>query len=173
MRLTEEIIFHLVNHPGNYRDLRMRLIGDTYLADKRLNESILKKELRAKEKVIKVTLWRLRKNGMIETKGDNWFLTKLGKDKARKKKDIFKQHLNYPPAPKSDNKIIISFDIPESHRRYRNWLRIELTHLNFKIMQKSVWLGPSPLPQEFIEALKERKLFAYLKFFEAKESEIA
>jgi DNA-binding transcriptional regulator PaaX len=172
MSLTDEIIFFLRNHPGNYRDLRMRLIGDTYLADKKLDEEIRQKELRAKEKVINATLWRLRKNGMIENLGGSWFLTKLGKTKT-KKKDILKDHLVYPKIKISDDKIIISFDIPESHRRYRNWLRIELVHLGFKIMQKSVWLGPSPLPKEFIKALQDRKLIAYLKFFEAKESQIA
>ncbi len=141
MGLAEEIIFHLVNHPGNYRDLRMRLIGDTYLADKRLDEEIRQKEIKAKEKVLRMTLWRLRKNGIIEEKNDGWFLTKLGRDKTKKKKDILKQHLSYPPVPESNDKIIISFDIPESHRRYRNWLRIELTHLDFKIMQKKCLVG--------------------------------
>jgi DNA-binding transcriptional regulator PaaX len=171
MSLGDEILFFLSQHPGNYRELRMRLIGDTYRADKKLDEEIRRKEQKAREKVINVTLWRLRKNGMIETMGDNWFLTKLGRTKT-KKKDLLKDHPSYPKVKVSDDKIIISFDIPESHRRYRNWLRIELTHLNFKIMQKSVWLGPSPLPQEFIKALQDRNLIPFIKFFEAKESEI-
>lgn len=172
MGIGDEIMMLLRNHPGNYKELRSHLLGnDLWLLDRKMDEEILRKRQKAKENAIRVALWRLHKNGMIESKNGSWLLTKLGKSLASRS-NLLKRHLSYPVAPKSKKKIIISFDIPESHRKYRNWLRIELAHLDFKIMQKSVWLGPAPLPKEFIEALKERELFSYLKFFEAKESQI-
>jgi len=39
-------------------------------------------------------------------------------------------------------------------------------------IQKSVWLGPIPLPKDFIENLSELDILQYLKFFKVKEKDI-
>lgn len=57
-------------------------------------------------------------------------------------------------ALKSDGqKRLICFDIPERDRPKRQWLRTELIACGWRQLQKSVWIGETPLPQEFIETL--------------------
>lgn len=67
-----------------------------------------------------------------------------------------------PPArqPNADGqKRIVCFDIPERDRAKRQWLRGELIALGYQPLQRSVWIGESPLPVEFIEALDTLKLY--------------
>lgn len=148
------------------------MLNDLYFEDKLEEEKQKQEKIKARENQLRVTLCRLKKQGLIEDNDHFWQITKSGKKKIFKPK-LIRTHHDYPVVKKSDKKIIISFDIPEIRRRDRNWLRIELFHLGFKILQKSVWLGPSPLPKEFITDLKLIKLLPYLKFFEVKEKDIA
>ncbi|MEK7500771.1 MAG: CRISPR-associated endonuclease Cas2, partial [Patescibacteria group bacterium] len=53
---------------------------------------------------------------------------------------------------------LVMFDIPESKRKKRNWLRMNLMAANYSQLQKSVWLGYNPLPESFIKFLDELKL---------------
>lgn len=69
--------------------------------------------------------------------------------------------------------MIVMFDIPESHKRVRNWLRIELALLGFEILQKSVWLGPTPLPREFIEKLTATDILQFIHFFRVTKEDVA
>lgn len=56
--------------------------------------------------------------------------------------------------PRPDGKKrLVCFDIPERERDKRRWLRGELIALGYRPLQKSVWIGETPLPQEFIEDL--------------------
>lgn len=50
-------------------------------------------------------------------------------------------------------KHLVCFDIPERDRAKRRWLRGELVACGYHQLQKSVWIGKTPLPQEFITAL--------------------
>jgi len=171
MGLGDEILFFLSQNPGNYRSLRARMLGDLYLKDKLEQSAWKKREKRAQENKLYVTISRLKKNGLVENNNHLWSLTRLGSKKL-KKYESSKTYHPYPKIKKSNKKVIIAFDIPEADRRNRGWLRIELVSLGFKILQKSVWLGPAPLPKEFINNLKFMKLLPYLKFFEVKETDI-
>lgn len=55
-------------------------------------------------------------------------------------------------------KRLVCFDIPERDRAKRQWLRGELMACGYRQLQKSVWIGETPLPQEFIEALDALEL---------------
>ena len=68
--------------------------------------------------------------------------------------------------------MIVAFDVPEHERYKRDWLREELLVLGFEPIQKSVWFGPSPLPENFVRELGSRELLSYLKFFRAREEEL-
>ncbi|OGE82362.1 MAG: CRISPR-associated endonuclease Cas2 [Candidatus Doudnabacteria bacterium RIFCSPLOWO2_01_FULL_44_21] len=61
---------------------------------------------------------------------------------------------------------IIIFDIPEEKRTYRNFLRRLLKQMKFTMIQKSVFIAPDVLPQEFYDLLKEMKLIQYVKVIE-------
>ena len=60
---------------------------------------------------------------------------------------------------------IVIFDIPESERRKRRWLRAVLTRLGLKRLQKSVWIGKTKLPEEFIEDLRRFRLLPFVEIF--------
>src|SRR3990167_8890730 len=50
--------------------------------------------------------------------------------------------------------LLIIYDIPEGKKKERDWFRRQLINLQFKMIQKSVWVGPSPLPGEFKRYIK-------------------
>lgn len=61
---------------------------------------------------------------------------------------------------------IIIFDIPEEKRTFRNFLRRLLKQMKFTMIQKSVFITPNILPQEFYDLLAEMKLMEYVKVIE-------
>jgi CRISPR-associated endonuclease Cas2 len=50
---------------------------------------------------------------------------------------------------------IISFDIPEINRAKRNWLRNQIKIFGYTMLQQSLWIGPGPLPPDFLKRLNE------------------
>jgi len=171
MGLSEEILFFLSNCPGNYGQLRSRMMGDFFIEERLHNQSEKRKAETKRERNLRVTLSKLKSKGLIKNDNHYWQLTASGLKKLAISK-LFKKHSSSPLTNKSKQKIIIAFDIPEDKRKGRNWLRIELVSLGFKMLQKSVWLGPAPLPTEFIDHLKIMDILPYLKFFEVKEKDI-
>ena len=72
---------------------------------------------------------------------------------------------------KSKKQLIVTFDIPEKKRKYRDWLRMELVGFGFEQIQKSVWFGPS-LPKSFLEYIEEIKILDYIRFFKVSEKDL-
>ena len=54
-------------------------------------------------------------------------------------------------APKN---LIVMYDIPKDKRKERNWFRRHLQKFDYTMIQKSVWVGPSPLPKDFLNYTK-------------------
>ncbi len=65
----------------------------------------------------------------------------------------------------SPKDLLIVYDIEENRKKERDWFRFHLKKFNFTMIQKSVWVGPSPLPKEFSDYLKEIKLGDNFKKF--------
>ena len=55
-------------------------------------------------------------------------------------------------APKNQ---IVVYDIPSSKRKDRDWFRRHLQKFDYIMIQKSVWVGPSPLPKDFLKYVKK------------------
>ena len=161
MNLTQEILFFLSNHPGNYKKLRQRLAGSLYLSD--LEES-------KSHKKFYDTFYHLKRRGLIECDGKIWRTSQKYRDKSKALIRFRKK--NFKPAKESRGNLLIMFDIPEQKRRDREWLRRKLKQLNFVMIQQSIWLGPAPLPKDFAQALKELGILNYLKFFDVKEKSL-
>ncbi|HEY4493917.1 MAG TPA: hypothetical protein VJB95_00585 [Candidatus Paceibacterota bacterium] len=94
-------------------------------------------------------LYRLRKKGIIQANGNticisNEKLLKFSINRNSVMKDIF---------PNKAEKILISFDIPETKKKIRDWLRNQIKYWDFEMIHKSLWLGYGPLPKEFNERL--------------------
>ncbi len=167
MSFTDDLLVVLSSYSGGYRLMRARMRGDM----RQFRGDVPNRSAeRASDATMRVTLSRLKKRGLIENRKGEWKITKWGR-KYLADKRVFPNHAEKTAAHTQKN-IIISFDIPEKQRKERHWLRTELVILGFIMLQKSVWFGPSPLPDAFVESLKNLKILPHIKFFEAKESDI-
>lgn len=117
-------------------------------------------------------LFYLKKAGLIEERNkDNkkfFILTKKGKNKLTLLKNKNNEKLpkfSYEKEKGSKFTIVI-FDIPETERRKRDWLRVVLRNLDFKMIQKSVWIGKVKIPKEFLDDLFKLKLIDFVEVFE-------
>lgn len=170
MNLPDEILFFLSQHPGNYRLLRERMLGNLYLEEQLEKSSKEKHDKIKQERALRVALSRLKKKGLIKDDKHLWQLTAEGLRKIASY--AMRKKMNQTKTKPSKRQMIIAFDIPEDKRKSRYWLRIELVSRGFKMLQKSVWLGPAPLPKEMLDQLKNMDIIPHLKFFEVKESDI-
>src|SRR3990170_6514071 len=101
-------------------------------------------------------LHRLKKDGLIEEniKNDKSFfqITSKGRQRLKRLKERQADALpdnSYKTCDLKKSKFtIIVFDIPESERKKRAWLRSALKNLNFKMIQQSVWIGKVRIPEE-------------------------
>jgi len=115
-------------------------------------------------------LSKLKKQGLIyKSKNNKWAITKKGRTKLAllQKQAIYQK--KYEIQLKKELVIVI-FDIPEKDRRKRNWIRKTLQELDFKILQRSVWLGRGGLPDEFIKDLRKLELKPHVHIFSIKKS---
>ncbi|MEK7075111.1 MAG: hypothetical protein AAB968_05085 [Patescibacteria group bacterium] len=109
-------------------------------------------------------LSRLKKDGLVERSGETrsalWRLTDAGKQYLeRERTEVLR-------CAKEDGigRLVI-FDIPEQERKKRDRIRSELIYADFKQLQKSVWIGYRPLPQDFLHLLDELYLKGKVHIF--------
>jgi len=70
----------------------------------------------------------------------------------------------------SPKNLIVIYDIPEEKKKERDWFRRHLKKFNFIMIQRSVWVGPSPLPKDFLDYVKSIGLRDKLKTFKLARS---
>lgn len=70
-------------------------------------------------------------------------------------------------APKN---LLLIYDIPEGRKKERDWFRRQLKNFDFTMIQKSVWVGPSPLPENFLDYLRRIGLQKEFKTFKLAKS---
>lgn len=173
-----DIIFS--DYATAYKKLRRRLLGSDFKSKEeiRYKRALNDKQLERKERQNFYNLLSyLHKRGFIERKDKNkrkilWKLTRKGISWLKNIKE--KNKLSLFPF-KSSQKIeedhlkIIIFDIPEIDKNKRNWFRQSLENLNFSMLQKSVWIGKSKLPKEFVFKIRDLKILPYIHIFSVKE----
>ena len=157
MSLPIHILDILMYYSGGYRSLYKKTRRDNAVSDNTLH----------------VTLSRIKEIGLVSNCEGMWSITLRGRAYLAKtqKKETLPAHTVKQLTPKQNSMIII-FDIPETQKRKRELLRVELSNLGFAMLQKSVWFGPAPIPKEFIRSLDHTKLLRYVKFFKATEADI-
>lgn len=167
MAFIDDILTILCSYSGGYKRMRQLLYG-------RYNYKSSDRKQDFKDTTFRATLFRLKKLGFVSSKQGKWGITLKGKIYLRNKKPRFtKNHGKYSESvTRREKTMIIAFDVPESYKRERDWLRVELRLLGFEPIQKSVWFGPRPLPRDFVETLSELHILRFLKFFRATEEEI-
>jgi DNA-binding transcriptional regulator PaaX len=117
-----------------------------------------------KKQSINNTIYKLSKDGYI-SKGDNYIhLLPKGRKYVENKKVRFLT-FDSPYKKESPKNLLVMFDIPEVKKAEREWFRFHLRQFNYEMIQKSVWVGPSPLPENFWDYIKEIKLQNCIKTF--------
>jgi|SRR3989344_2834632 len=87
-----------------------------------------------------------------------------------RKKDFYHTTFFSPFRKDSPKNLIVMYDIPHSLKKERDWFRRHLIRFEYIMIQKSVWVGPSPLPRDFLNYLKEIKIGDNLKTFKLAKS---
>lgn len=165
-----EIIF--MHDPDTFK-VTKRLLG--YMTPPRKPDHYALR--RSEEKNFYALLSKLRKEGIIKKQG-------IGMDAICNLTDNgFKKLLNYAEqsrsfvlpkrkyaAKKINSQTLIIFDIPESLKHCRNWIRYQLVALGFSMLQKSVWIGAYQIPSDLIHDLRESNLLQYIHIFKVTES---
>ena len=121
-----------------------------------------------KENTIQVNVSRLKKQGLIaEGENKKIHLTEKGKEMIIYVKD------RYSILEKDwDDKIrIVVFDIPEKKSDIRKWFRVELLLMQFKELQKSVYIGKYPMPDDLYQDLINKEIFENVHIFTINEAD--
>ncbi len=113
----------------------------------------------AKENSLRTTIWRLQKKGLIQKSRDEYQISILGLKLLKMRNAI-----EIEQKSQWDGKWrLFTFDIPEKMRNNRSWLRFRLLTLEYKPIQKSVFLGKLPIPQTLFKEIRERGLANYIR----------
>jgi len=83
----------------------------------------------------------------------------------QRKRDFYNDTFISPFKKDSSKNLIVMYDIPSDQKKERDWFRRHLIKFGYIMIQKSVWVGPSPLPKDFMTYLKEIKIGDNLKTF--------
>ncbi len=113
---------------------------------------------------------KLHRDGLVERMGTQnssalWKLLPSGLKrlaglKRRQKTALPSSVYETSPTPQWT---IVTFDIPEREKRKRVWLRHALKGLQFTQLQKSVWIGKSKIPRDFLEDLQRLRMLSYIE----------
>jgi DNA-binding transcriptional regulator PaaX len=85
--------------------------------------------------------------------------------KNNRKRNYYNISFNSSFKSNQPKNLLVMYDIPTHMRRERDWFRRHLVKFGYMMIQKSVWVGPSPLPKDFQDYLKEIKISDNLKTF--------
>ena len=151
MSLVYEILKEINSKSYNYKGVKVNLLG-------------IPRFKKYSQNSLSGTMSYLRGLGYIKNTSDRLKLTSKGQEYIKRKIDSLKQfEANFPKnAPKN---LIVMFDIPEIRKAEREWFRWNLKKFGYVLIQKSVWVGPSPLPKDFLDYIKEIKLKSCIKTF--------
>lgn len=155
MSIVSDILEELCSTSLKYKGVRVNLFG-------------LPKFSKCSSSSMRATMFRLQKEGLIDNH-DELHITPKGRKYMNRKIDSLKQ-FNLKFDKDTPRNLIVMFDVPEPKKAERDWLRWHLKKFNYIMIQKSVWVGPSPLPKEFLEYVKNIGLKNDIKTFKlAKE----
>lgn len=90
--------------------------------------------------------------------------------KHERKRDFYNNTFYSPFKSNSPKNLIVMYDIPSDKKKERDWFRRHLVKFGYIMIQKSVWVGPSPLPKDFLSYLKEINIKDSLRTFKLEKS---
>lgn len=118
-----------------------------------------------------VLVSKLKRDGLIITKDPNGVLSTLTKKGKEKLQRLRKTGAAAPPLKEYSSQpspllTIIAFDVPEREKWKREWLREVLRRLGLTMIQKSVWMGKTKIPKEFVDDLSRLGILKYVEIFQ-------
>jgi CRISPR-associated endonuclease Cas2 len=156
MSIVGEILEQLWNSEIKHKGMSVNIFGIPHF------KKYSKRSMRS-------TIDRLKTKGIIEKELSGIILSKYGKEYVRKKIDSLPQFDKPNNLPKGKN-LLLMFDIPTYRKPEREWLRWHLKKFGYIMVQKSTWVGPSPLPKEFKNYIKKIKLDECIKTFKLEKA---
>ena len=117
-----------------------------------------------KKQSINNALSGLYKNGYASRENDFISLLPKGRKYIENKKAKLVT-FDSPFNKESFKNLLLMFDIPEAKKAEREWFRFHLRKFGYVMLQRSVWVGPSPLPKDFWDYVREIKLQDCIKTF--------
>jgi hypothetical protein len=150
MSILYDILKELSTVSVNYKGTRVNLLG-------------LPRFKKYSPNSLRGTMSYLVKEGFVED-CDGLYITPKGKNYIKKKIDSLKQ-FDFKFQKDMPKNLILMFDVPEPKKAEREWLRFHLKKFNYVMIQKSVWVGPSPLPKAFLDYIESIGLKENLKTF--------
>lgn len=157
MSIVSEIINEFLKTELSYKGARVNLFGIPIY-----NEY--------KKSSYASSISRLKGKGFIDEDKLGWFITSDGKKFCKNNKKY--KNFNSPFSEKTPRDLLVIFDISQDRKKERDWLRWQLKKFNYSMIQRSVWVGPSPLPVEFKRYLEDIKLKECIKTFKLKSGYI-
>lgn len=112
---------------------------------------------------------RLKRENFIKKDGEYLRITKKGQEYIKRRQSSFST-FDFSFPKDSPKNLLVMYDIPEGKKAEREWFRFHLKKFGYEMIQRSVWVGPSPLPEDFLNYLKEIKLKNYVKTFKLAKS---
>ncbi len=122
-----------------------------------------------KKQSISNSIYRLKQQGYISYERDCIILLPKGRKYVENKKARL-MTFDSPFKKGASKDLLVMFDIPEDMKAEREWFRFQLRLYGYKMIQRSVWVGPSPLPKEFLDYVKSLKLKDCIKTFKLAKS---
>jgi DNA-binding transcriptional regulator PaaX len=107
----------------------------------------------------------LKSRGYLKEINGTYFITNKGEEFLDKKIHGVLKRFESNKTEKDPKDLLLLYDISEDKKTHRDWLRRELVNFHYIMIQRSVWVGPSPLPKEFTEYLKNIGLKDSVKTF--------
>lgn len=122
-----------------------------------------------KKQSINNAVYRLNKDGLVSKREDYISLLPRGRKYVENKKARLLT-FDSPYQKGSPKNLLVMFDIPEVKKAEREWFRFHLREFGYEMIQKSVWVGPSPLPKDFLDYVKDIRLRECIKTFKLAKS---
>ncbi len=117
-----------------------------------------------KKESVRNNFYYLKKGGHIKKLNNHFVISKNGKNYLEKNTKHQLKNFNTEKNNGPKN-LLLLYDIPENKKKERDWFRRTLVKFGFIMIQRSVWVGPSPLPKEFVDYVKSIKLTENIKTF--------
>jgi DNA-binding transcriptional regulator PaaX len=151
MTIKYQILEALNTKTGYYKGIPVNIFGLPIFKNKNKNS-------------IRNEYYSLCREGFISAENKNLILTKKGRSFL--KNEILKRNtFTSSFSKKAPKNLLVMYDIPEDKKSEREWFRRHLVRFGYIMIQRSVWVGPSPLPKEFMIYVKKIHLGNNLKTF--------